>query len=106
MFCEEKDCDFQTSNVFELFDHCGVEFEWSLKVSKNYSFNLYKCFETLAHAINTNDLDTAYNVIQDTSILLANAGAGELDDFIEEMEVKIGFEDAINGLERMLKDNG
>ena len=42
MHCEEIDCDFETSNAFELFDHCGIEFEWAIKVSKNYSFNLYK----------------------------------------------------------------
>lgn len=106
MFHCEDECDFKTSNVFELFDHCGIEFEWSIKVSKNYSFNIYKCLEALMQSVDEGDAETAYQIIQDTAILLANAGSGELDDFIEELEVKEGFKNALDGLERMLKENG
>jgi hypothetical protein len=102
----ESDCDFATPDIFELFDHCGVDFEWSIKISKVYSFNLFDFLQKLNEVINVGDLDKAYDIVQDASLLLANASSGEIDEFIDECLILDGIEDTMSGLERMLKDNG
>lgn len=105
LHCED-DCDFSTTDVYELLDHCNIEFEWSIKISKEYSFNLFPFLEKLSHLLDAGDLEYAYDLVQDASILMCNAGAGELDEFIDECLIKEGLDETLKGLERMLKENG
>lgn len=104
--CEEPDCDFETTDVFDLLDHCGIEFSWGVKVSKGYTFDLFGFLEAMSRAIDLGDLDNAYEIVQSAALLMCNASEGQLDELIEEVVLKSDAQDLIINLERMLKENG
>ncbi len=102
----QSDCEFKTSDIFELIEHTGTEFEWNVKISSNYSIKLYAFLYHLNAVLNAGDLDEAYDMVQDMSLLLANASAGDFEEFANECYVRSSFDDGINEIERMLKENG
>lgn len=100
------DCEYETTDIFDFLDHCGVEFTWDVKVTPKYSFDLFRFFETISDAVNHGDLEEAYQMIQDTAFLFVNASSDELDDFIEETIVLDEADMGIKNIERMLRENG
>jgi hypothetical protein len=102
----QSDCEFKTSDIFELIEHTGTEFEWSVKVSSNYSIKLYNFLRNLNSVLNAGDLDEAYDMVQDMSLLLSNASAGDFEDFVDECYVRMNFDEGLNDIERMLQENG
>lgn len=104
--CEESDCDFETLDVFDLLDHCGIEFSWGVKVSKGYTFDLFGFLETLNAYIDAGNLEDAYEVVQSAALLMCNASENQLDELIEEVVIKNDTENLIMNLERMLNENG
>lgn len=104
--CETKDCDFNTTDLFDFLDHVGVEFTWDVRVTPKYSFDLFKFLQVLSDMIDHGDLEEAYQVVQDTGFLFVNASSDELDDFIEESVVAEEADMGIRNIERMLRENG
>lgn len=104
--CEQTDCDFETTDVFDLLDHCGIRFSWGVKVSKGYTFDLFGFLESLNSAIDGGYLDEAYDIVQSAALLMCNASENQLDELIDEVMVRSEADELIVNLERMLKDNG
>lgn len=102
----ESDCDFETTDVFELLDHCGIKFAWGVRVSKGYTFDLFGFLESLSNAINAGYLEEAYDVVQSAALLMCNASENQLDELIDEVMVRSEADELIVNIERMLKDNG
>lgn len=102
----ESDCDFETTDVFDLLDHCGITFSWGIKVSKGYTFDLFGFLESLNASVDAGHLEDAYEIIQSAALLMCNASENQLDELIDEVMVKSETEELIVNLERMLKENG
>ena len=104
--CEQEDCDFKTTDVFDLLDHCGIEFSWGVKVSKGYTFDLFGFLQSLSASIDAGYLEDAYDIVQSAALLMCNASENQLDELIDEVMIRSESEELIVNLERMLKDNG
>ena len=104
--CLEGKCDFSTCDLFEFMEHCGVEYEWGVRLNKRYTFDLYQFLSILNDLTNIGDLDAMYDHVQSATLLLINASGDELEDFIEESVVQSEMSEVMEGLERLLKDNG
>lgn len=104
--CLEPKCDFATCDLFEYMEHCGVEYEWGVRLNKRYTFDLFQFLSILNDLTNVGDLDAMYDHVQSAVLLLVNASGDELEDFIEETVVQSEMSEVMEGLERLLKDNG
>lgn len=104
--CSESDCKFVTCDLFEFMEHCGVEYAWAVKLDKRYSFDLFEFLSILNNLVNIGDLDAIYDHVQSATLLMINASGDELQDFIEETVVQTEMEEVLNGIERLLKENG
>lgn len=104
-FSCQDDCDFKTCNVFDFLEHCGVEFGWSVKLSKRYSFNLFEFLHMLNELTDKGDLDAIYDHVQSATTLMINASHDELEEYVEEIVVVSEMKDIITGVERLLKIN-
>lgn len=102
-FSCQDDCDFTTCNVFDFLEHCGVEFGWSVKLSKRYSFDLFEFLHILNELTDKGDLDGIYDHVQSATTLMINASDDDLEDYIEEIVVAAEMKDIITGVERLLK---
>lgn len=104
---QECDCGFATEDAFEMFEHCGMEFEWKLKITKSFSFNLFeylKVLNTLAKEGNTDDVRDAVQAL--TFLLFKVSEDGEFDERLTDMYIEKQSEEFVNDIERMLKNNG
>jgi len=104
--CETADCDYDTTDLFDFLEHCGIEFTWDVRITPKHSFDLFQFFQVISDAINHGDLEEAYQMVQDTAFVFVNASSDELDDFIEESIVAEEADTGIKNIERMLKENG
>lgn len=105
-FICESECEFETTDVFDLLDHCGIRFSWGVKVSKGYTFDLFGFLQSLNQAVDAGLLEDAYEIIQSAALLMCNASENQLDELIDEVMVRSETEELIVNLERMLEDNG
>lgn len=103
--CSESKCNFITSDLFEFMEHCGVEYEWGVRLSKRYTFDLFMFLSILNDITNDGDLDAIYDHIQSATLLMINASGDELSNFIEETVVQSEMSDVMDGIERLLKEN-
>ena len=104
---EKCECGFETDDVFEMFEHAEIRMEWYLKVSKDFSFNLYSFFEELSRLARNGQTMEVYDAVQSISYMLYKAA--ENDDFdaqLKDVFVKKESEELIANLERMLDNNG
>ena len=104
--CIEPKCGFNTTDLFEFMQHCGVEYEWAIRLNKRYTFDVFKFLEILNDITNAGDLDAIYDHVQSATLLMVNASGDELTDFIEETMIQSGMPDVMDGIEKLLKDNG
>ncbi len=104
--CSEDKCDFSTCDLYEFMEHCGVEYEWGVRLNKRYTFDLFQFLEILNDLTNMGDLDAMYDHIQSATLLMINASGDELEDFIEESVVQSEMSEVMDGIERLLKENG
>lgn len=103
--CQQEDCDFKSTNIFDFFEHVGTEFSWDIRVTSRYSFDLFKFLGAMSYMLDRGNLDDAYDSIQDTACLFVNACSDELENFLEETLVVGEAREGIENLERMLKEN-
>lgn len=100
---ECNDCDYRSLDIFEFLEHCGLNYSWMVQLDKNYSFNLFAFLKEINHLfVYHADEDEALDLIQNTALLMVNATDGNLNKFLEEVTVKIGVEDLLDGLEAEL----
>jgi DNA polymerase elongation subunit (family B) len=104
---EKCECGYETDDVFDMFDHTGIDMQWQLKVSKDFSFNLYSFFEELSRLSRQGNSEEVYDAIQAISYMLYKAAENEdFDSQLKDVFVRKESEELIENLERMLKDNG
>lgn len=100
-----EDCDFNTPDIFAFLDHCDLGFEWRVKLSPQYSIELFSILDEMAHLLDHNELDGLYDLIQSIALALVNASEGEqtLHKFINEAHTVELASDLVEGVEEMLK---
>ena len=103
--CSESNCDFVTCDLFEFMEHCGVEYEWGVRLNKRYSFDLFTFLSILNDITNQGALAAIYDHVQSATLLMINASGDELSDFIEESVVQSEMTEVMDGIERFLKEN-
>ena len=103
--CEDK-CSFATADIFEFMDHCGIEFGWQVRLNKRFSFDLYTFLGLLNDTVNKGDLDDAWTIIQDATLMMVNTSEGDLEEFVEETVVASEMNNMMSDLERLLKKDG
>jgi hypothetical protein len=102
-----KDCDFLTPDLFTFLDHCEISFEWKVRLSSQYSLELFAILDEMAHLIDHGDLDNLYDLIQSIALALVNASEGEetLHRFINEAHTVELAADLVQGVEELLKEH-
>jgi hypothetical protein len=101
-----RDCEYTTDNVFELFQHCDIDFTWEVYMGGRYSFDLFQFLELLDELIADDSGDTARDYIQTLSLGFANIfeGGMDLNEFFQESLVRKNVNTVIKKMEDMLKD--
>jgi hypothetical protein len=103
---EKCECGFETTDIFEMFDHTGIEMQWMLKISKDFSFNLYSFFEEMNRLARQGNTEEVYSAIQAISYMLYKAAEGDdFDSQLKDVFVRKEAEELISDLERMLNSN-
>ena len=103
-FC--NDCEFQTDNLFALFDHCMIKFKFNLRLSRMYTLDMFALLKGIYEAIEDEDVMTARNLIQMATLTLTNSTESKKDfnEFISEAFIKENAEILVQELEDMLKE--
>lgn len=102
--CDNKGCEFETDNLFELLEHQGVEYTWGVRLSRQHSFNMFEFLRAVDE--NWDNPEELFTIVQSALMLFINASRDELDDFIIESTILNESDSLIHGVERMLKNNG
>ena len=104
---ERCECGFETDDIFEMFEHTEINMQWQLKISKDFSFNLYSFFEELNRLARQGNSEEVYDAIQAISYMLYKAAENDnFDAQLKDVFVRKESEELIENLERMLKENG
>jgi hypothetical protein len=104
---DKCECGFETDDIFEMFEHTGIDMQWSLKVSKDFSFNLYTFFQEMSRLARHGSTEDIYDAIQAISYMLYKAaGDDDFDSQLKDVFVRKESEELIANLERMLDNNG
>ena len=103
--CSEPDCLFTTCNLFEFLQHCGVEYTWSIRLNKRFTFNFYEFLSILTDLIDEKDLEAINDHVQSATLMMVNASGDDFDQFIEEAVVQTEMEGILKDVEGILKEN-
>lgn len=102
----ECDCGDQFRDIFDFLGHNDVQYEWGVRLTRNYTFDVFQFLSTLNNLIMENKYQDAYECVQSTALVFMNAGEGLLADFMEEVLVHTEMHEVYNGLEKMLIEEG
>lgn len=100
------DCGDQFRDIFDFLGHNGVQYEWGVRLTRNFSFDLFEFLLALNSAMVDNKYQEAYEYIQSAALTFMNAGEGLLSEFMEEVMVYSEVDEMFSGLEKMLKEEG
>lgn len=100
-----QDCTFKTRNIFELLDHMNVEYAWSVKVDKKYSFDMFDFLALLDDHIRHEEYEDVRRHIQSAAILFINASNGTVGKFFEESIVREQLPEMYRELDKILEEN-
>jgi len=102
----ECECGDQFKDLFDFLGHNGVQYEWGVRLTRNYSFDLFEFLSSLNNYITSNRHQEAYECVQSAALTFMNAGEGLLPQFMEEVMIYSEADEMFDGLERMLKQEG
>jgi hypothetical protein len=100
-----KKCKWGTDDLFSYMEHFGVEYDWMVKLTARYNFNLYSFLEEMTQLIKEEDLQEAWGLLQSVTLMLINASGEDFEEFVEESEVILGTQSMFEQLERFMNDN-
>lgn len=83
-----KKCGFKTKDVFEWVEHANIEFAWSIRLDKRFSFDMFDFLYIMNELLKSGQYDEAYKHTQNAAILLINASNDELTSFVEEQIIR------------------
>lgn len=101
-YCDNRECTFDTDNLFELLDHQGVDYTWGIRLSRSHSFDMFQFLKSLDE--NLSDPEELHTIVQSAMILFINASRDEIDDFVIESAILTESESLIENIEKMLKN--
>lgn len=100
------DCGFSTSDIFELLQHCNIDFEWGVRLNKRFSFDLFTFLSLINDLTNRGDLDELWDAVQSATLMMVNVSDGDLEEFVEEIVVSGEMDDMMTDIEKLLKKDG
>ena len=98
--CEEK-----FSDVFDFLSHNGIEYEWGVRISRKFTFDMFGFMSSLNDFIRDKKMEDLYESVQSAALTMLNASEGLLPEFMEEVVVAGEMEDVYKGIEKLLKEN-
>jgi hypothetical protein len=101
-----EDCNYKSPDVFDLLHHCEMDFFWSVKLSRRYSFDLFQFLHALDELADDGDIDHIKDLTQAVALAFINSSEGDatFNKFINENIVRSNIDSVIKDLEEMLKD--
>ena len=97
------ECNQKFSNIFEFLAHNGVEYEWGVRISPKWSFDMFEFMESIDLALGRGDQDAIYEIVQSAALTMLNASEGKFMEFMEEATVAGEMESIYEGIEKLLK---
>lgn len=97
------ECQQKFQNVFDFLAHNGVEYEWGVRISDNWSFDMFEFMLNLDFFLSKNDLQSVYEAIQTAALTMLNASEDKFMEFMEEVTVAGEMEGIYEGLEKLLR---
>lgn len=100
------DCNDEFKDLFDFLEHNGVTYEWGIRLTRAFTFDMFTFLSTLNNAMFENKYQEVYEHIQSAALVLMNAGEGLLEEFMEEVAVHSEMDEIYKGIENMLIEEG
>lgn len=100
--CEHD--DYKTDNIFAYMQHAGLEFDWMVRLSGKYSFNMFTFLAQIAWHMTREEYDEVWHSIQGVALLFTNSSGDDFNEFLKETEVVSGTDEMFHQLEQFLKE--
>lgn len=97
------ECDQKFTNVFDFLDHNGVEYEWGVRITKSWSFDMFEFMNSIDQYLREGDTQAIYESVQSAALTMLNASEGKFMEFMEEATVAGEMEDIYAGVEKLLR---
>ena len=97
------ECDQKFYNIFEFLAHNGVKYEWGVRISPKWSFDMFEFMESIDNALATGAPDEIYEIVQSAALTMVNSSEGKFMEFMEEATVAGEMESIYEGIEKLLK---
>ena len=101
-----KQCGFETKDVFKWIEHSNLEYSWSIRLDKRFSFDMYEFLYILNDLLQHDETDEAIKHVQQATVLLINAANDEIKGFIEESIVRQEMPSMMSEITDILKKEG
>lgn len=98
-----KQCGFITKDVFKWIEHSNLEYSWSVRLDKRYSFDMYDFLYILNDLLQHNEIDEGIKHVQQATVLFINAANDEMKGFIEESVVRQEMPNMMSEITDILK---
>lgn len=102
------DCEYETEDIFDLFNHQQTEFSWTVSIGGSRSvINLIDFFESLSDYIRDGHAETARDQIQALVTTFVNVFDGQSTKgslIFNETVIRRSADTFIKNIEEMLKD--
>lgn len=97
------ECEQKYSNLFAFLEHNGVEYEWGVRITKNWSFDMFEFMNSIDKYLEAGDLQSIYESVQSAALTMLNASEGKFMEFMEEATVAGEMEGIYEGIEKLLR---
>jgi len=102
------ECGFSTDNVYKMARHNADDEDaiiWAVRLSEEYSFNLFAFLEELYSVLAEGNVDEAKFSLQATGMAFLAAMDGDLEELVREAIVQEELSAMDESLLRILKEN-
>lgn len=97
------ECGEEYTNVFDFLDHNSVTYEWGVRITKKWSFDMFEFMRNIDQALRDGDPKEIYEAVQSAALTMLNASEGKFMEFMEEATVAGEMEDIYAGVEKLLR---
>jgi len=97
-------CEEEFVNIFDFLEHNGVEYEWGVRITKKYNFDMFEFMKNIDKFLRDGDAKAVFECLQSAALTLINASEGKFEEFMEEAIVAGEMEDIYKGVEKLLKE--
>ena len=104
----ECECGEQFIDIFDFLEHDGDSPHWAVRVSDQYSLNVYAFLkdlnQVLTRPLNERTRDKLYYMIQSLTLGLYSASIDKLDSLVEESIVQSEVADLDEQLRKLIRE--